>query len=101
MYYLYILYSETSQIYYVGSTEDPCKRFEEHNTDPDNTFTSKHRPWLLKAVFEAGTKRSDAMKMERFIKQQKSRKLIDKLIDPAFTPNGALAQLVRVPHVRD
>jgi len=45
-------------------------------------------------------KQSDAMKIEKFIKSQKNRKLIEKLIAGGeFT--GILAQLVRVPHVRD
>ncbi len=41
------------------------------------------------------------MKIERFIKKQKSRILLEKLIDPNFEPSGFLAQLIRVPHVRD
>jgi putative endonuclease len=101
MYYLYILYSETSDVYYTGSTEDPWKRIVEHNTDISNTYTSKHRPWVFKALFEAGNTRSGATKIERFLKEQKSRKLIELLIDPGFVPTSSLAQLVRVPHVRD
>jgi len=41
------------------------------------------------------------MKLEKFIKKQKTKKLIDKLINPDFVLTGELAQLVRVPHVRD
>jgi len=101
MYYLYILYSEKSDIFYIGSTENPWKRITEHNSDPAITFTSKHRPWIIKALFEVGTSRSDAIKMEKFIKKQKSRKLIEMLTNPTFIPSSSLAQLVRVPHVRD
>jgi putative endonuclease len=39
--------------------------------------------------------------MEKYIKRQKSRNLLEKLIDPEFIPTGTLAQLVRVPHLRD
>ncbi|TZF82630.1 hypothetical protein FW774_14080 [Pedobacter sp. BS3] len=35
-----------------------------------------HRPWLLTAVFEYGGDRKAAMATERFIKKQKSHRLI-------------------------
>ena len=101
MYYIYILYSEKHDLYYCGSSEDPWRRLQEHNTSPRNTFTSKYRPWALKAVFQAGDSRAEAEKYERFLKKQKSRRLIEKLVDPEFIPQGLLAQLVRVPHLRD
>jgi putative endonuclease len=99
-YYIYILYSESSDIYYVGYSDDFKKRFEQHNHAEKVTFTSKHRPWILKAVYSCGTKRGDAMKIEKFIKNQKSKKLIEKLVaGGAFT--GVLANLVRVPNFGD
>jgi putative endonuclease len=99
-YYIYILYSETSDIYYVGYSDDYKRRFEQHNHADKVTFTSKHRPWALKVVYSCGTSQAAAMKIEKFIKNQKSRKLVEKLISGGeFT--GLLAQLVRVPHVRD
>ena len=101
MYYVYIIYSEQYDKYYVGSTRDPWKRLDKHNTSKFNTFTSKYRPWSLKVVFEAGVSRSDSENIEKFIKAQKSKTLLLKLIDKTFEPNGKLAQLVRVPHVRD
>jgi putative endonuclease len=55
----------------------------------------------LKAVFEVGESRGEADRLEKFIKRQKSRRLIESLINPDFVPEGKLAQLVRVPHVRD
>ena len=101
MYYIYILYSDVAAKYYVGYTDEPQRRLAEHNTKPFNTYTSKYRPWILKAVFECNEKEAEAIKIERFIKKQKSRKLIEQLIDEKFTPSGYLAQLVRVPWVRD
>ena len=65
-----------------------------------NTFTSKHRPWILKAVFECGPDKSIAMKTEQFIKKQKSRVLIEKIIS-GIELTGSLAHLVRVPFIRD
>jgi putative endonuclease len=101
MYYIYIIYSERANIFYVGYTIDPKRRLIEHNTSPHNTFTSKHRPWIMKAIFESGISECDTIIIERFIKKQKSRKLIEMLCSPDFIPVGKLAQLVRVPHLRD
>ena len=101
MYYLYILYSNSSDKFYVGQSSDPWRRLEEHNTSPLNTFSSKHRPWVIKSIFGPFENRSEAMNLEKFIKKQKSKSLLEKLIDPEFKPSGKLAQLVRVPHVRD
>jgi putative endonuclease len=55
----------------------------------------------MKAVFEYGSIEAQAMAVEWFIKKQKSRKLLEQLIDPDFVPIAARAKLVRVPHVRD
>jgi putative endonuclease len=100
MYYLYILYSSSADKFYVGYTNNYLRRFDEHNHSNHPTFTSKYRPWILAAVYQCGKTESEAVKIEKFIKKQKSRKLIEKLIDGTEV-NGILAQLVRVPHVRD
>lgn len=73
MFYIYILYSNKSDIYYVGYTVDIERRLEEHNLISENSYTSKHRPWKLEAVFEVGNSRSVAMKIEKHIKKQKNR----------------------------
>jgi putative endonuclease len=101
MYYIYIIYSPASDIFYIGYSSNPSSRLVEHNIDTRNTFTSKHRPWILKAVFECSKSKTEAMWLEKYIKKQKSRKLIEQLCDPSFKLFGALAQLVRVPDVRD
>ena len=100
-YYVYILYSESSDMYYVGSTDDWENRLTSHNESERITFTSKHRPWIIVTVFIAGNSRSEAMNLEIFIKKQKSRKLIEKLIDPTYLPESKLAHLVKVPHLRN
>jgi len=101
MFYLYLLYSPSADLFYVGYSDDPLRRLAEHNTKPFNTFTAKYRPWELMAYFSCGEKEGDAIRMERFIKKQKSRKLLQMLCDPDFKPVGKLAQLVSVPHLRD
>jgi len=99
MFYIYILYSQSADKFYVGHTEDYLQRLEEHNNSERFTYTSKHRPWELMAVFECGDDRGEAQKIEIFIKKQKSRKLIESMIHGQLL-TGLLAQLVRVPHVR-
>jgi putative endonuclease len=100
--YIYILQSKKSAKFYIGYSIDPWKRLEEHNSQNFfSTYTSKHRPWTLKAIFHCGDSKAQAMKIEKYIKKQKSRKLIEQLIDADFRPSGELAQLVRVPYIRD
>src|SRR5436305_9949801 len=101
MFYIYILQSKISCHFYCGYSANPWRRLIEHNTKPYNAYTSKYRPWTLAAVFESGELEREAIRLEKFIKMQKSRKLIQKLVDPCFIPTGHLAQLVRVPHMRD
>ena len=100
MYYLYILYSESTDKYYVGVTDNPDRRLWEHNNILHDTFTAKYRPWIFAALFECAQTQGEARKIEDFIKRQKSRKLIQKIVDQEPL-TGILAQLVRVPHMRD
>jgi putative endonuclease len=100
MFYLYILYSLDYDKYYVGYTDNYRNRLEEHNTSDRKTFTKKYRPWQIAAVFSCGEDRGNAMKIEKFVKRKKSRTLIKTMISGAKL-NGELAQLVRVPYVRD
>ena len=103
-YYIYILYSPGSDRYYVGYTYDVGARLKDHNEgdrpDQSTKYTFKHRPWELKASFLVGPDRGMAMKVERFIKRQKSRKFIEKVIESQHDEEK-LALLVRVPTRRD
>ena len=81
MFYIYILYSESANRYYIGHTNDPERRLIEHNTSDGIKFTTKFRPWILLLSFEVSNVRGDAIKMERFIKKQKSRIFIRKLLE--------------------
>ncbi|MCX6197453.1 MAG: hypothetical protein RL528_1202 [Bacteroidota bacterium] len=100
-YYIYILYSNGIDRYYVGYSQNPWIRFEQHLLNTSDKYTGKTKDWILKAVFEVAKTEGEALRIERFIKKQKSRKLILQLCDSEFIPTGYLAQLVRVPHVRD
>ena len=99
-FYVYILFSPSSDIYYVGSTDNYKRRLEEHNSLSNKKFTSSHRPWQLQLVLDCGNSRSLAVHAERFIKRQKSKLFIQRIINGEVL-KGSLAQLVRVPLERD
>ncbi len=81
MFYIYILISKKSGKYYVGSTSDVYRRLEEHNNPlVFSKFTAKYLPWELKVFFEVSANRGEAMIVERFIKNQKSKIFLEKLI---------------------
>ena len=101
MFYIYFIYSNTAEKFYVGHSENPWDRLVQHNENDDDKYTGKYQNWELKAVFQVSENRGDALLIEKFIKRQKSKKLLLKLIEPEFIPMGDLAQLVRVPYVRD
>ena len=99
-FYIYILYSESIDKFYIGYSQNVFERLKQHNSSTFNTYTSKGRPWVIKAIYKTPSK-SYAISIERFIKRQHSKSLFLKLIDETFIPAGKLAQLVRVPHMRD
>jgi putative endonuclease len=101
MFYIYIIYSNTAEKFYVGHSENPWDRLVQHNENEGDKYTGKYQNWELKAVFQVSENRGEALLIEKFIKKQKSKKLLLKLIEPEFIPDGTLAQLVRVPYVRD
>ncbi len=81
MFYIYILYSKKSDKYYIGLTTNVIRRLDEHNNPSvNNKYTAKHLPWELKLFFECSDFRSEGLLIERFIKNQKSRIFIEKLI---------------------
>ena len=104
MFYVYILYNAKSDRYYIGHTPDVYKRLEEHNNPQENKYTSKYLPWELKLYFKVTESRGDAMLVERFIKKQKSRDFIQKLIhkqgDEEFFGSLIINILKRAPLVR-
>ena len=100
-YYLYILFSKQADKFYVGHSNNPWERLLQHNSNKIEKYTGKYTDWEIKAVFYVSENRGDADKLERYIKRQKSRNLLLKLVDKDFSPTGELAQLDRVPQVRD
>ena len=77
--YLYILYSETANKYYVGHTCDELEdRLRKHNTNHKG-FTGKWNDWRI-VYTEKFTEKTLAYAREREIKAWKSRKKIERLI---------------------
>jgi len=100
MYYVYFLFSEQANKFYVGHSADPWKRLNQHLSNSGDKYTGGYHDWQLTAVFEVSESRGDADKIEKFIKRQKSKNLIAKIVGPDFQGTGILAHLVRVLHVR-
>jgi putative endonuclease len=78
MHTTYILYSESIDTYYVGSTSNIDDRLKRHNTGR-STYTKRGIPWIIVYQREYLTK-SEAYQSEMYIKSQKSRKYIQDLI---------------------
>lgn len=59
--------------HYVGATTDPKRRIRQHNGEivGGARYTSKHRPWKLKAIFGPYANQSEALKAERALKKGK------------------------------
>ncbi len=77
MYYIYILYSKTIDKYYIGSTSNVENRLAFHNSARNKIWSKRGQPWenVFEQEFES---KKQALKAEGFIKNQKSRKFIQK-----------------------
>ncbi|OGU54594.1 MAG: excinuclease ABC subunit C [Ignavibacteria bacterium RBG_13_36_8] len=77
-YYLYVLKSESSDIYYVGISNDVNRRVRFHNS-VEKGYTSRYRPWRLVYHQEFPTKQ-DAQKAEKKLKAWKSKRIVERVI---------------------
>ena len=75
----YILYSETTDKFYIGSTQDLEKRLQRHNSK-HMIATKAGVPWKV-VWFQNFETRAEAYSKEMEIKKKKSRKYIEWLID--------------------
>ena len=64
--YVYILYSEASDKFYIGQTENLETRVTRHNAGMEK-FTRPYRPWKVKWSVEKQT-RADAVQLEKKLK---------------------------------
>jgi putative endonuclease len=101
MFYIYIIYSQSADRYYIGHTNDPSRRVEEHNTVIKNSYTSKFRPWILRASFSVSYSRGEARKVENYIKNMKSRKFLERLAEHPEEFEAILGKVRAIPTCRD
>ena len=88
MFFVYILQSEKSGKFYIGHTNDLGRRLSEHNNPTRNKYSSKYIPWRLVFSFEVSVNRGDAIRIERFLKRQKSTDFITKIINQRDNPDN-------------
>lgn len=78
MCFVYIIYSEKLNRFYIGHSIDLAKRLEEHNAGI-SAYTSKAKDWKL-VYSESFDSRDQARNRKKSIKAKKSRKYIEFLI---------------------
>jgi putative endonuclease len=80
-FFVYILYSKKADRFYIGQTEDPDKRFDLHQSKFfQQSYTRISNDWIM--VFSLSCmNRTQAILIEQFIKKQKSKVFIQRLID--------------------
>ena len=72
MFFVYALWSEVYDKFYVGMTTNPDKRLKAHNAGK-STYTKKFRPWKRFYLEEVVTK-VEALKKEKYYKSGWGRK---------------------------
>jgi len=77
-FFVYILQSHTSGRYYVGQTKNLEERVAYHNANYSRSLKNRG-PWKL-VYSEAYDTRSGAVRRETYIKRQKDRQFIEKLL---------------------
>ncbi|QOG02782.1 GIY-YIG nuclease family protein [Flavobacterium sp. MDT1-60] len=85
MHYLYILYSDSSQKFYIGETNNIEERILKHqNHSYQNSFTKIANDWRVLLTFDC-LNREEAIYLEKFIKRMKSKTFNNKIItDPSI-----------------
>ncbi|MBK8699084.1 MAG: GIY-YIG nuclease family protein [Saprospiraceae bacterium] len=50
-FFVYVLYSQEYDKYYIGHTQKLAQRLIQHNALSNKTYTSRYRPWSLLCQF--------------------------------------------------
>ncbi|WP_430516948.1 GIY-YIG nuclease family protein [Chitinophaga niabensis] len=84
MFHVYVLYSNSRNVYYIGYTgDDLSERLRKHNSN-HRGFTGKSEDWKI-VYTEAYPTKKEASERERKIKSWKSRKKVQVLVNSALT----------------
>lgn len=78
-YFVYILQSEIDGSFYIGYTSDLSHRLTVHNSGKTR-YTSKKCPWKI-VYTEKFAAKSDVIRREKFLINQKNREFYQRLID--------------------
>ena len=79
MHFVYIIYSQTRNRYYIGSCANLEIRLNRHNAGATQS-TKNGRPWKM-VYHESFPSKTDAIKREIYLKKMKSRIYVEKLIE--------------------
>ena len=82
MFYVYILKSEATGQLYIGQTNNPDKRLEDHNRGASN-FTKNKGHWKRICLVEFQT-RTEALALEKKLKTWKNPKRVESWIYNGF-----------------
>jgi putative endonuclease len=89
-FFVYIIYSSSHNIYYIGQTNDLDDRLIRHNSNRSK-FTKGKGPWELTSSIKLNS-RSEAIKLERKLKNMKNSKkaieYLNKLAQSIPTKSG-------------
>lgn len=86
MYYVYILESKKSELWYTGSTNDLRKRFGQHNNKRSN-WTKRGVPWKL-IYYEACLNEEDARAREKYLKTGMGKRYLKNRLKRFLTLTG-------------
>ena len=78
MYYVYLLYSESLNRYYIGFSRDLIGRLARHNRSTKG-YTSVGKPWAI-VYYESFELKKEALKREKQLKGWKNINRIEDLI---------------------
>jgi putative endonuclease len=77
MFFVYILYSQSHDSFYIGYSADIDRRLHEHNAGLTKSTKSKI-PWRI-VYYEKYDLQVDAIRRERFLKAQKNKTFYKKI----------------------
>ena len=80
MFYVYIIYSQKLDKFYIGYTTNIQMRIHQYHNQGRSKFTSRGIPWEF-CYSESFETESEAIRREKQIKLMKSRKYILNLIE--------------------
>jgi len=79
MHFVYIIYSSSTDRFYIGETAEPEARLLQHNSAYyAGASTRFAKDWVIKLVFKVMS-RSEALKVEAYLKSMKSKKYLHQL----------------------